>query len=130
MGVKDLMSILKKKCPEQLIEVDMRELASYKIAVDVSIYLYRCVRSCGVSRWLDQFISFVCELRSYFLSSFRARSLHSERGGAASHGVFFQNKRTSSARGRSSRMHFFILTYTNDVTIRDWSVPPVPAGYG
>ncbi len=65
MGVKDLMSILKKKCPEQLIEVDMRELASYKIAVDVSIYLYRCVRSCGVTRWLDQFISFVCELKRF-----------------------------------------------------------------
>lgn len=29
MGVKDLMSILKKKCPEQLIEVDMRELVDF-----------------------------------------------------------------------------------------------------
>ena len=65
MGVKDLYSLIRKNCPEQIGEVDMRDLAGYKIAVDVSIYLYRSVRSCGVQRWLDSFISFVCDLKRF-----------------------------------------------------------------
>ena len=65
MGVKGLYSLIRKNCPEQIREVDMRDLAGYKIAVDVSIYLYRSVRSCGVQRWLDSFISFVCDLKRF-----------------------------------------------------------------
>ncbi len=65
MGVKGLYSLIRKTCPEQIGEVDMRDLAGYKVAVDVSIYLYRSVRSCGVQRWLDSFISFVCDLKRF-----------------------------------------------------------------
>ena len=65
MGVKDFYKVVKKHCPERIDIVDMRDLAGYKVAVDVSIYLYRSVRSCGVSRWIDSFISFACDLKRF-----------------------------------------------------------------
>ena len=65
MGVKDLYKVIRSNCPSQIDNVDMRDLAGYKVAVDVSIYLYRSVRSCGVARWIDSFISFVCDLKRF-----------------------------------------------------------------
>ena len=65
MGVKDLYKVIRSHCPGQIDDVDMRALAGYKVAVDVSIYLYRSVRSCGVARWIDSFISFVCDLKRF-----------------------------------------------------------------
>ena len=65
MGVKDLYKVIRTHCPGQIVDVDMRDLAGYKVAVDVSIYLYRSVRSCGVARWIDSFISFVCDLKRF-----------------------------------------------------------------
>ena len=63
MGIQDLTALIKAECPEQLETVLLAELEGYKIAVDVSIYLYKYVRSCGETRWLDAFINFVCELK-------------------------------------------------------------------
>ena len=38
MGIKGIYNLIRKTCPEQIGEVDMRDLAGYKVAVDVSIY--------------------------------------------------------------------------------------------
>lgn len=67
MGVQDLYPLLKRRCPSELHIVNVIELEGNKIAVDISIYMYRCVRSCGVAGWLDQFITFVCNLKRFRL---------------------------------------------------------------
>lgn len=65
MGIKDLFSVLNKHSPAQVQEIDLGRLKGYKVAVDISIYLYRSVRACGPHRWLDQFISFVSDLKRF-----------------------------------------------------------------
>jgi len=67
MGIRDLYPLLKRRCPGEVHEVNVAELGGNKVAVDTSIYLYRSVRSCGKSGWLDQFVTFVCNLKRFRL---------------------------------------------------------------
>ena len=65
MGIKDLLKVVRENCPEQLVELNMDDVAGYTVAVDISIYLYKNIRSCGIQRWLEAFIHFVCDLKRH-----------------------------------------------------------------
>ena len=63
MGIKDLMSVIKTRCPEELRVINLSVLSGYKIAIDISIFLYRYIRSCGIDQWMNSFIVFLITLK-------------------------------------------------------------------
>lgn len=63
MGIKDFYSVIKDNCPEILVTIKLSELAGLRVAVDISIFLNKYVKSAGTERWLDQFIILLCCLK-------------------------------------------------------------------
>ena len=41
MGIKNLTSFLKSNCPQAIKEVMLRDLEGKKVAIDISIFLYK-----------------------------------------------------------------------------------------
>lgn len=63
MGISDFYEVIKKQCPDTLVVVKLSDLAGLKVAVDISIFLNKYVKSAGPERWLDSFIIFMCCLK-------------------------------------------------------------------
>ena len=62
MGIQDLYQIIPE---DQLIIYRFDELTGLKIAVDISIFLYKTIRSCGNDGWMSAFILLLCTLKKY-----------------------------------------------------------------
>lgn len=62
MGIKNLYNIIKTHAPEQLVRYHLTELCGYKVAVDVSVFLYKFIRTAGFGGWKDLFIRMLCTL--------------------------------------------------------------------
>jgi 5'-3' exonuclease len=63
MGIQNLYQVLKKECPACLIKIKLGSLVGYRIAIDISIFLYKFVRTAGPIGWLDLFISLLSCLK-------------------------------------------------------------------
>lgn len=64
MGIKDFYPTLEDICPNAVIsDVPLSKFSGYRIAIDVSIFLYKFVKTAGSDRWFDTFILFVCILK-------------------------------------------------------------------
>ncbi len=61
MGIKDLYKLIPK---ELLLTYKFEELRGIKVAVDISIFLYKTVRSCGEG-WMNSFIQLLCLLKKH-----------------------------------------------------------------
>lgn len=62
MGIQDLYKIIPK---EHVIVYRFEELEGLKIAVDISIFLYKTIRSCGNEGWMAAFILLLCKLKKH-----------------------------------------------------------------
>ena len=62
MGINQLNKFLRNNCNEIYEEIDLREYAFQKIAIDISLYLCKFKASCG-DRWLSSFLNMVTCLR-------------------------------------------------------------------
>ena len=62
MGIKSLNKFLKKNCLEVFKEVNLSEYAYKKVAIDISLYIFKYKATMG-DRWLDAFINLVSCLR-------------------------------------------------------------------
>jgi flap endonuclease-1 len=65
MGISDLYNVLKEWCKDVLVPMHMSKLAGLKIAVDISIFLNKFVKTAGPERWLDSFILLLCTLKRH-----------------------------------------------------------------
>jgi len=65
MGISDLYNIIREHCPSVLVTVHMSKLAGLKIAVDISIFLNKFVKTAGPERWIDSFILLLCTLKRH-----------------------------------------------------------------
>lgn len=65
MGIRDLYSILREHCPGVLVDTSMSEFTGYRVAVDISIFLNKFVKSAGPKRWLENFILLLCCLKKH-----------------------------------------------------------------
>jgi flap endonuclease-1 len=66
MGIKDLYKVLASECPKAVVDnVRLEKLFGVVIAVDVSIFLNKFVKSAGPDRWVDSFVIFICMLKKY-----------------------------------------------------------------
>ena len=62
MGIKNLNKFLKKHCPGVFVESDLGNYAYKKIAIDISLYIFK-YKAIFRERWLDAFINLICCLR-------------------------------------------------------------------
>lgn len=68
MGILDLFPLLREECPDLMnFQYHLSEFPGYRVAIDISIFLYRYIRSAGPKRWVDPFISFLCCIRKHGL---------------------------------------------------------------
>lgn len=63
MGILDLYKVIEEYAPHCLIEYDFIDLYGYRLAVDISIFLYKYIRTAGPEKWMEVFIIFLCELK-------------------------------------------------------------------
>ena len=63
MGIQDLYDVIKEECPGALQTIDFSLLAGFKIAVDVSIFLNKFVKTAGETKWVEPFILLVRMLK-------------------------------------------------------------------
>ena len=62
MGIKNLNKFLKRHCPNVFVESDLGNYAYKKIAIDISLYIFK-YKAIFRERWLDAFINLICCLR-------------------------------------------------------------------
>ena len=62
MGIKNLHSFLRSKCPEIYKTMHLSEYAYKKIAIDISLYMFKYKTIFG-DKWLDAFLKLVACLR-------------------------------------------------------------------
>ena len=62
MGIKNLHQFLRKKCPECYKQIHLSNLAYKKVAVDVSLFLFKYKSAVG-DRWIHAFINLILALR-------------------------------------------------------------------
>ena len=62
MGIKNLHSFLRSKCPEIYKTVYLSDYAYQKIAIDISLYMFKYKTIFG-DKWLDAFIKLIACLR-------------------------------------------------------------------
>ena len=65
MGISDLYSVLRRHCPDQLGTCKFKDLKGFRIAIDMSIYLYKYIRTSGEYGWVDNFILLLCALKKH-----------------------------------------------------------------
>jgi len=65
MGISDFYEIIREHCPGVLVTVHMSKLTGLKVAVDISIFLNKFVKTAGPQRWLDSFILLLCTLKRH-----------------------------------------------------------------
>lgn len=65
MGISNFYQIIKSECPEQLISYHFSEISGFRIAVDISVFLYKYVRSAGEPSWMNIFLLLLCILKKH-----------------------------------------------------------------
>ncbi len=65
MGIKDFYNVLKTECPEQIVTYHLSEFTGYRVAIDISIFLYRYIRTAGPIKWMSPFILLLCTLKKF-----------------------------------------------------------------
>ena len=65
MGILYLNNILRAEAPHVFKIKHLSQYRGKRIALDVSIFLYRYIRSCGNDGWVDAFISLLCCLKKF-----------------------------------------------------------------
>jgi 5'-3' exonuclease len=65
MGLKDFFKVVGKYAKNTRKQVKLSSLEGFRVAVDISIFLYKAIRSSGDERWIDQFIMFLCKFKKY-----------------------------------------------------------------
>jgi len=65
MGIKDLYKALEKFAPGSVIILELSYFDGYRIAIDISVFLYRYILSAGPKLWINTFIIFLCILKEF-----------------------------------------------------------------
>lgn len=62
MGIKNLNKFLRDKCPEVFQETHISNFSFQKVAIDISLYMYKFKAIAG-ERWLSAFLNLITSLR-------------------------------------------------------------------
>lgn len=64
MGISDFYEAVKSIAPHASGTYPLAVLSGRRLAVDISVFLYKYVRSAGAERWIDNFLVLICSLKS------------------------------------------------------------------
>jgi flap endonuclease-1 len=64
MGIQDLYATLKEHCDGTSQVVKLETLQNLKISIDISIFLYKFIKTTEDGKWINLFIRFLCILRT------------------------------------------------------------------
>ena len=62
MGIKDLFKVINRICPDQVLEFSLSEWGSCSFAIDVSIFLYKTIKTMG-DDWAKYFMKMLISLK-------------------------------------------------------------------
>jgi len=65
MGINNLYKVIKEEAPGNIKTYHLTELTGYRVAVDISVFLYKYIRSAGQVRWMNTFILLLCKFKKY-----------------------------------------------------------------
>jgi len=65
MGISDFYQVVRDAAPDQIITYHLSELEGYRLAIDISVFLYKYIRSAGPERWMNTFILLLCTLKKH-----------------------------------------------------------------
>lgn len=65
MGIKDLYTVIKLVAPDHITSYHLSELTGTRFSVDISIFLYKYIRTAGDKGWMNMFILFLCSLKKH-----------------------------------------------------------------
>ena len=60
MGIQDFYKVLEEHCPDVMVNMKLSALSGIKIAVDISIFLNKFVKTAGEVKWIESFIILLC----------------------------------------------------------------------
>lgn len=63
MGISDLYKVLDDYCNGVIVEIHLSDLRGLRVAVDISIFLNKYVKTSGPESWLSSFIMLLCILK-------------------------------------------------------------------
>lgn len=69
MGIADMYNVLNHNCKQVVKTVPLSSFPGIRVAVDVSIFLYKFVKSAGKERWIDMFVRLLILLKKYGMIS-------------------------------------------------------------
>lgn len=61
MGINGLCKVIEEEAPDVVTTCHLSALNGFYISVDISIFLYKFIRTAGGSGWVNVFISFLCK---------------------------------------------------------------------
>jgi hypothetical protein len=67
MGIKDLYKVIYEHGSEGVGVVNLEDIKGLRIAVDISVFLYKFIRTAGDDgdKWLNAFIHFLCTFKKH-----------------------------------------------------------------
>lgn len=65
MGIKDLYPVINESAPDQIVSYHLSELTGYRFAIDISVFLYKYIRSAGDKHWMNTFMLLMCTLKKH-----------------------------------------------------------------
>jgi flap endonuclease-1 len=65
MGIHDFYKCIKLRAPEQLKSYHLSEFCGNRWAVDISIFLFKFIKSAGNYDWMGSFFLFLCTLKKH-----------------------------------------------------------------
>jgi 5'-3' exonuclease len=66
MGIQDLFKVIKDRCSDDCIkDFHFSQLRGWSIAIDISIFLNKYVKSAGDRLWMNTFFLFLCALKKH-----------------------------------------------------------------
>lgn len=69
MGIQDLFTVIKNKCPEQIQDFHLSQWRGMSFAIDISIFLNKFIKSAGERLWMNTFFIFLCTLKKHGIKS-------------------------------------------------------------
>lgn len=65
MGIHDFYKVIKLRAPEELKSYHLSEFCGHRWAVDISIFLFKFIKSAGNADWMGSFFLFLCTLKKH-----------------------------------------------------------------
>lgn len=65
MGIQDMYNVIKEAAPESIQKIHLHDISGHRVAIDISIFLYKFIRTAGDIEWKNQFCLLLITLKKH-----------------------------------------------------------------